>query len=398
MNKSRIFTGQPIFSQIINLFAGCQFRRLGQEYQADRYCKKFKTYDHLVVMLYAIFNRCTSLREVTTGLMACESRLEHLGVRYRVNRSTLSDANSRRDWRVFEDIYQWLHRRYHRVLPDSRCRKWSSRLYIMDSTTISLFQEVLMGVGRRSPNGKRKGGVKAHTLIKADEDVPLLVRLTPAASADTGFMQKIQLSQGSIITFDKGYNNYKMLELWDRQGISWVSRRRKTAILEELENRELSKNQIENGVLSDKWCMMGHNHHATTKIKVRLVTFYDKQNQRPFEFLTNNADFSALTIANVYKRRWQIETLFKRIKQNYPLKNFLGDSENAIKIQIWCALIADLLLKIIQKQIERPWSFANLAAMVRLHLMTYIQLWEFLKHPEKTLLMYKQPMPSLFPP
>ena len=255
-----------------------------------------------------------------------------------------------------------------------------------------------MGAGRRSPSGKRKGGVKAHTLIKADEDVPLLIRLTPAASADTGFMEKIQLPQGSIITFDKGYNNYKMLELWGKQGISWVSRRRKPAILEELENRELSKNQIDNGVLSDKWCMMGHNHHATTKIKVRLIAFYDKQNQRQFEFLTNNEEFSALTIANVYKRRWQIETLFKRIKQNYPLKNFLGDSENAIKIQIWCALIADLLLKIIQKQVERPWSFANLAGMVRLHLMTYIHLWDFLKHPEKILSMHKQPMPSLFSP
>lgn len=397
MNKSTFFTGQPIFSQIINLLSGCPIRKLAQEYQGDRYCKKFKTYDHLVTMLYTIFNRCTSIREVTTGLMACETKLNHLGINYSVRRSTLSDANSRRSSQIFESIYYWLYRRYHKVLPDSQSRRWSERLYIMDSTTITLFQEILKGAGTRSLSGKRKGGIKAHTLMKADEDIPQLVSLTASACADTIFMKQIKLPKGSILTFDKGYNNYKRLKDWDSEGISWVSRLRKAAIIELLEERPLSQNQLAHGVISDQCGIMGHNHHRPTKLKVRLITSYDKETNREFQFVTNNTTLSALTISNIYKRRWQIETLFKRIKQNYPLRNFLGDTENSIRIQVWCALIADLLLKVIQKQVKRPWGFVNLASMIRLHLMTYINLWRFLNQPEKTLRQSTYAPPSLFP-
>jgi hypothetical protein len=397
MNKSTFFTGQPIFSQIINMIAGCPIKKLAQFYQGDRYCKKFKTYDHLVTMLYTIFNRCTSIREVTTGLMACETKLNHLGIDYSVRRSTLSDANSRRNAKIFESIYYWLYKRYHEVLPDSRSNKWSARLYIMDSTTITLFQEILKGVGIRSLNGKRKGGIKAHTLMKADEDIPQFISFTASACADTAFMKQVNLPKGSILTFDKGYNSYKRLSEWDNQGVSWVSRLRKSAIIELLEERPLSENQLSQGVKSDHWAILGHNYHRPTKLKIRLITYFDKENNRQFQFLTNNTTLSALTISNIYKRRWQIETLFKRIKQNYPLRNFLGDTENAIRIQIWCALIADLLIKVIQKQVKRPWSFANLASMIRLHLMTYINLWRFLNHPEKTLHQSRYTPPSLFP-
>lgn len=379
------------------MIAGCPIKKLAQSYQGDHYCKKFKTYDHLVAMLYTIFNRCTSIREVTTGLMACETKLNHLGINYSVRRSTLSDANSRRDAKIFESIYYWLYKQYHQVLPDSRSKKWSARLYIMDSTTISLFQEILKGAGIRSLNGKRKGGIKAHTLMKADEDIPLFVSFTASACADTGFMKQVNLPKGSILTFDKGYNNYKRLSEWGNQGVSWVSRLRKAAIIELLEQRPLSENQLHQGVRSDQWAILGHNHHRPTKLKVRLITYFDKENNRQFQFLTNNTNLSALTISNIYRRRWQIETLFKRIKQNYPLRNFLGDSENAIRIQIWCALIADLLLKVIQKQVKRPWSFANLASMIRLHLMTYINLWHFLNQPEKTLHQSRYVPPALFP-
>ena len=397
MNKSTFFTGQPIFSQVINMLSGCPIKKLAKTYQGDRYCKKFRTYDHLVAMLYTIFNRCTSLREVTTGLMACETKLNHLGINYSVRRSTLSDANTRRDPQIFESIYYWVYQRYHKLLPDSQSKKWGSKLYIMDSTTITLFQEILKGAGTRSVNGKRKGGIKAHTLIKADEDIPQLLKLTPSACADTSFMREISLPRGSILTFDKGYNNYKLLKKWDSQGVSWVSRLRKAAILEFLEDRPLTNNQTSQGVRSDRWAILGHNHHKPTKLKVRLITFFDKAKNKEFQFLTNNTTLSALTISNIYKRRWQIETLFKRIKQNYPLRNFLGDSENAIRIQIWCALIADLLLNVIQKQVKRQWGFANLASMIRLHLMTYINVWQFLNQPEKTLHRARYKPPSLFP-
>lgn len=399
MSKSILFTGQPIFNQIIRFFSIDQIQRLSRKFSGDRYCKKFKTYDHLIVMLYAIFNRCTSIREVVTGLLACHTKLQHLGIQYAVKRSTLSDANSRRNYQVFEAIYYDLHKMHASTLPDSPSRKWISRLYIMDSTTISLFQEILKNAGPSPMNGKRKGGIKAHTLVKADQDVPQLVCMTAGACNDTTFMKEIELSPGSILTFDRGYNDYKRLEYWTSKGVSWVTRLRALSAIEVIAENAVSDYQFRNGILKDQKVIMGHPHKRITKVNARLITYYDAKQQRTFQFLTNDIKFSALTIAEIYRHRWQIEILFKRIKQNYPLRNFLGDNENAIRIQIWCALIADLLLKIIQKQVKRVWSFANLSSMIRLHLMTYINLWLFLNKPEAILLSSLPPRdrpPSLF--
>jgi hypothetical protein len=384
MNKSNFFTGQPIFSQIINLLFKGDIRSAAQRLSADRYCKKFKTYDHLVVMLYTIFNRCSSIREVTTGIMACNSKLWHLGVVYAIRRSTLSDSNKRRSHEVFEDIYRSLYRRYAKVLPDSSSNRLRKRLFIADSTTIRLFQEILKAAGCRPVNGKKKGGIKAHTLMKADEDVPQLVRFTAGAANDTTFMKHITLPKGSILVFDRGYNDYKQLDRFTQEAITWVTRVRKQMVIEPLHEKEITAYQHNQGILSDTVVCLGHD--KITKVRARRIIYYDKINNYQFEFLTNNLDFSPLTIAQIYKQRWQIEVLFKRIKQNYPLKNFLGDNENAIKIQIWCALIADLLLKVISSRTIRKWSFSNLASMIRLHLMTYIHLFKFLNHPEKALL------------
>ncbi len=387
MNKGTYFTGQPIFSQIINLIPRSKISQLSKEYQTDRYYKKFKTYDHLISMLYTIFNGCTSIREVVTGLMACEGKLLHLGLNYSVRKSTLSDANCKRNEKVFEQIYKVLYDKYALDLADSRKEKWFSKLFIFDSTTISLFQEILKSAGRNPMNGKRKGGIKAHTLIKADQDIPCLVQFTAAASHDNCFTKAVNLPAGSIVTFDKGYRDYKIFAQWQKQSVVYVTRIRKASVYEVIEQREVSDAQSKKGVLADSVIILGHNHHSQiTKVKGRLIRYYDKKNKREFEFLTNDIKMAPATIAQIYKHRWQIESLFKRIKQNYPLRHFLGDNENAIKIQIWCALIADLLLKYIRKQVKRKWAFSNLASMVRLHLMNYIHLGRFLANPEKAII------------
>lgn len=383
MNKSTFFTGQPIFSQIIDLLSIGRINKMAHQHRTDRYCKKFRTHDHLIVMLYAIFNRCTSIREVVTGLLACHTKLHHLGMNYSIRKSTLSDANRRRTSDVFEAIYMDLYNRYAKSLPDSGSRKWFSRLFIMDSTTISLFQEILRNAGVSALNGKRKGGIKAHTLMKADEDVPQLVRLTAAVSNDTNFMSQIHLPKGSILTFDRGYNDYTQLIRLGNNRVTWVTRLRKLTAMESPEPKHVSFYQQKQGVVSDTLVRIGWQRKI--QLQARIVVYYDAKEKRTLEFLTNNLEFSPLTIAQIYQHRWQIETLFKRIKQNYPLRNFLGDNENAIRIQVWCALIADLLLKIVNKQIKRIWSFANLSSMIRLHLMTYINLRKFLNGPEKAL-------------
>jgi len=400
MNKSSHFSGQPIFSQLINLIPRHKISQISKTHRADRYYKKFKTYEHLITMLYAIWSNCSSIREVTTGLLACSSKINHLGMNYFPRRSTLSDANRNRSAQVFEQIYKVLYNQLAESLPDSRSEKWASKLYIFDSTTISLFQEILKNAGRNPMNGKRKGGIKAHTLIKADQDVPCLVKLTSAAAHDSPFMKDINVPEGSILVFDKGYNDYKQLARWIDKQIYFVSRLNKAAVYKELEKYPVAPEDRQSGILKDQKVLLGHHsHNNITRVKVRVVTYRDPQSGKVFKFFTNITNMVPLTIANIYKKRWQIESLFKRIKQNYPLKYFMGDNENAIKIQIWCALIADLLLKYVRRHAKKNWAFANLVSMIRLHLMNYINLFKFLNNPEKTLqVMERKPLPwSLFP-
>lgn len=382
MNKSTFFTGQPIFAQLLKFIPKDKVLRIALETKADHYCKRFNTYEHLVTLLYSIYNNCNSLREVTTGMLASEQRLAHLGVRYHPRRSTIADANIRRKAEVFEQIYFSIFSKYAHFLSDSRIKSRDSKTFIFDATTISLFQEILKTSGKNPGGGKRKGGIKVHTLIRSDQDVPCMIRFSAAAANDSQFLKDIHLPEGSIIVFDRGYYGFTNFNRLSEDGITWVTRRRKHFAYDVLHDfPNLARKE---GIVSDKHIILGHR--TSLRVEARIVKYKDPASGDRYEFLTNNYRMPAVTIASLYKRRWQIELLFKRMKQNYPLKYFLGDSENAIKIQIWCALIADLLLKIVKKGAAAKWSFSNLAAMVRLHLMTYIDLFSFLKSPEKALL------------
>ena len=381
MNKSTFFSGQPIFTQLLKFVSKEDVIRVAQQHQADRYSKRFNTYEHLVTMLYSIFNNCNSLREVATGMLASEQRLSHIGIRYHPRRSTISDANTRRHADVFGAIYHRLYNRYASFLSDSRKNSRASKLYIYDATTISLFQEVLRTSGK-NPSGKRKGGIKVHTLIRSDQDVPCMIRYSAAAANDSQFLKEIFLPKGSILVFDRGYCDYTTFNRFASNNITWVTRRRKQLTYKVL--KDYKKIGDDKTIISDEQIQLGCR--SGTKVTARLICYKDIESGEVYEFLSNNFRMNASTIARLYQNRWQIELLFKRMKQNYPLKYFLGDSENAIQIQIWCSLIADLILKIIKKGAAAKWSFSNLAAMVRLHLMTYIDLGSFLRSPEKALM------------
>lgn len=403
MSKGSFFTGQPIFTQILNYIPRKAVQSISLAFNADRYCKKFRTYDHLVTMLYCILNRCTSLREVATGLLAWEQRLAHLGLQHYPRRSTISDANNRRSEAVFEQIYYSLYKRYSLFLSDSCSKSTASKTYIFDASTITLFQEVLKGTGLPNDAGKRKGGIKVHTLIRSDQDVPCMVRYSAACRNDAQFLKQVLLPKGSIIVFDKGYPDYISYNRFSDNKITWVTRRRTNSVYTVVGKRNVDPSQKQAGVRKDLDIVIGHAHNKkAVKVKARLIIYHDFITKKDFEFITNNTRMNATTIAGIYKKRWQIELLFKRIKQNYPLQYFLGDSENAIKIQIWCALIADLLLKVIKKGTHCKWAYSNLSSMIRLHLMTYIDLKSFVKAAEKILLqrIKKQlttpPIPLLF--
>ena len=380
MNKSTNFSGTPIIKQILNYIEPSDISRTAKKYSSDRYYKKFKTFDHLVTMIYATLSGVSSLRELSTVMLACEGRISHLNIKNFPKRSTLSDANSKRTSEVFGAIYGTLHKRYASFLSDSSSLKCPvNNLKIVDSTTISLFSDILKGVGRNPINGQRKGGIKMHTMINAMEDVPCLVRFTSAATHDHTFLKELNLEKGSFVVFDKAYNDYNQYLEWTMNDIYFVTRQKDNAVYKTILEFDLD-DKTSDAVLKDE--LISVKKYGKS-IELRRVAFWDSEKEKIYEFITNNQEISPDTVADIYKHRWQIETMFKRLKQNFPLKYFLGDSQNAIEIQIWTALIIQLLMLVVQRKIKRKWAYSNMVSVVRFHLMTYINLFKFLENPDK---------------
>lgn len=403
MGKGIFFTGQPVFSQLLSLIPRSMIDSMAKRYNANRYCKRFMAYDHLVTMLYAGFFGAQSIRELVTGLQAYSAnKVNHLGLKYFPRRSTLSDANKRRPAEFLGDLYASLYQQYF-GLPDSRAGfSIEKDLFIIDSTTVHLFNSVMRGAGTMAADGKKKGGAKAHVLINAKHDIPAFVVITEAKENDLVFIEQAPVPDDSTVVFDRGYIKYKQFQDWGKRHIRWVTRLKQGACIQVICNLPVEENAYDEGVLNDQFVLLGRasNKEVTPQIKARIVTFVDRQKNRQFQFATNDMVSDPQTIAALYKRRWQIELLFKRIKQRYPLKYFLGDNPNAIKIQIWAALICDLLVRVVQDQVHKlkknkKTSYASIAGMIKHHLMSYFNLVMFLLNPEKVLSIYNPPSPQL---
>ena len=402
-----------MFGQIVKMLDRHKINILADQMKANRYTKRFDAYQHLVVMLYATISHYESLREVEIGFLAVARQMNHYGMDYMPRRSTLSDANNRRSPAFFEAVYMELYSRYSSVLSDSRPVKGLKRpLFIMDSTTISLFSQVFRGTGRNAINGQKKGGAKAHTVIKADEDAPVFVNITDAATSDQVLLNGLypKIPKGSCITFDMGYVNYEAWQEFSDNDIAYVTREKKKARRKVLEVREIPLVDqdviVSDEVVELSWTRrwerpmteeeLSHRRGRRPKSGIvmvkekrsgkhkcrRITKWKDNKEDGQIVFLTNDFETSAAVLCEVYRRRWQIETLFKRLKQNFPLKYFLGDSQNAIQIQIWVSLIAWLLMQVIKKQTKREWSLSNMMTAIRILLNTYINLYDFLESPE----------------
>lgn len=385
MNKSTHFFGQSVFGQLISLIDSNLVRDAVKKHNSDYYTKKFSTSDHLISMLFSTFANCSSLREVAGAMLGLKGKTNHFQLKNIPHKSTLSDANARRSHLVFEEVYYSLYNQYGAIISDSRkIYDWENRLEIIDSSTVSLFKDILSCVGRKPNTGKRKGGIKVHTQINLQEKVPKLIWFSAATTHDKQFLKHIRLEKGKIAVFDKGYNDYKTFDEFTENGVFFVTRLKSNASYESVKENDIP-NYIDNGVLKDEIIRVDikENGAYLKTIELRKIAYWDDENKRCFEFLTNLNGMNAGHIALIYKKRWQIELLFKQLKQNFPLKFFLGDNENAIKIQIWCTLIVNLLLTVIQKKIKRRWAFSNLASFCRLHLFNYIHLLKFLENPEK---------------
>ena len=339
-------------------------------------------------MLYAVIKRFDSLREITTSLLADTKKLAHLGIMFKISRSTLADANMRRSEAIFETIYRDLYARYrHELISDSRsrkCPKWMNRLQIIDSTTISLFSNLLFkGVGRHPKTGKKKGGIKVHTIIHANEGVPSDIKFTSAATNDSFMLKPSHLSKGDILAMDRAYIDYEKFEKLTQRGVIYVTKMKKSL------KYQITSDviyQTPNGLMEvrvqyvtfTKQTKDGFiNHNA------RIITYADEKKHKLISLLTNDMDSDPNEIIAIYRQRWEIELLFKQLKQNFPLKYFYGENANAIKIQIWVTLIANLLLMVMQKRLTRSWSFSGLATLVRIVLMYYVDFYSLFNNPEK---------------
>jgi hypothetical protein len=385
MNNITNYVGQPIFSQLLSLIDESSINSVCKKYNADKYAKKLTFKDHLTTMLYTVFSGCTSIREVQTGLELCKGKLNHFDLNQVPARSTLSDGNKKRSSKVFGALYQKLFDRYNGIISDSLINKEiARRLYILDSTTISLFKAILKPAGRKRNDGKSKGGIKAHTLLKADSNMPSFVKFSASALHDQQFYKYISvLPNGSIIAFDKAYINYEQFEAFNQKEITYVVPQKDNASYTHLYEFDLLKE--EPFILKDEMIQLQYKVDiegvvVKKTLSLRRIAYYSQKHKTTFVYWTNNIDLTAMQIVQIYASRWQIETFFKKLKQNFPLNYFLGDNENAIEIQIWCALIALVLIQVLHKENEATLAFTILTSIVRLHLMNYIGLVSIIQH------------------
>ena len=384
MNKSTHFFGQSVFGQLISLIDTRIIAKNSKLHKTDHYVKRFTSKDHLISMLFCVFAKCSSLREVAGAMLGLSGKTNHFQLSHIPYRSTLSDANSRRSADFFSGVYHDLLREYQHIISDSRFKRViNKQIEIFDSTVISLFQDILKCTGRTPANGKRKGGIKVHTVINVDEAVPKMIWFSSAATSDHLLLSKLTPDDNTVYVFDKGYNDYKAFKLFCEKGAGFVTRVKDNAVYK-VEEELFIDECIHSGVLEDMLIEITvKENNKESKLKLRKVTFYDRVLKRRFEFLTNLFEMRPDLIAAIYKIRWQVELFYKQLKGNFPLKYFLGDNENAIKIQIYCVLIVNLLLTVIQKGLKRRWAFSNLVSFCRIHLFNYLHLINFLENPER---------------
>jgi hypothetical protein len=383
MNKSTHFSGQPTFVQIVRLLPKDIVARIISRNGSDYCTKRFNTWSHLLTMIFSCCANCESIREIVSGMRAMGGKLNNCNLSSLPAKSTLSDANAKRDAKVFEDLYFEVKDYFDRIFPDSRTNKDS--VYVIDSTTIKLFQEIFKGAGMSKADGRRKGGLKVHMAVQESNPTASIIHLSPAANNDNIFIKHLDFPEGSTVIMDMGYRNFKQFNQWTEEKVTWVTRLHPYVSFTIKSRNKVNQKQKRCGVISDVIIRMGSEESKAEKVLCRRIHFKSPETNKKFYFITNDLTSKASDIATTYKKRWSIELLFKRLKQNMPLKYFVGDNQNAIKIQIWCALITDLLFQVVKRQVKRSWAFSNMVKLIRLHLFNYLHLISFLENPEMNL-------------
>jgi hypothetical protein len=371
-----------LFSQLLRHISRVRFETLVRKHDAERHSKGFTCWSQLVSMLFCHLAGADSLREICNGLACCLGKLVHLGVGRMPNKSTLAYANANRSADLYEELL-WA------VLGDFRSRgqlpgkkkkrfRFKNKLFSLDSTTISLCLNLFPWASFR----RAKGGVKVHVLLDHSGYMPSFAVISEAKKHDVTLAKSLQLNPGSIVAMDRAYNDYRLFARWTEQGVYFVTRMKDNAVYEVVERRRVPHNR---NILSDEIIRLtGVKAAEKCPHLLRRTVVWDRDNGKEIVLLTNHLDFGATTIADIYKDRWQIELFFKALKQNLKIKTFIGTTENALRIQIWTALLALVLLKWLHYLSRASWSFSNLASLLRLNLFTYRDLTDWLNNPLNT--------------
>ncbi len=375
-----------IFSELLKLCPRYQFEKAVEQCQGDRYVKSFTTWQQYITMLYAQIKQKDSLRDIETGLHAHVSRWYHLGLTA-VHRSTLSDANTARDYRIFENMFYHLLQRCRDHTPKHRFR-FNNPLYTIDATTIDLCLSVFPWARFR----KTKGAIKMHCLYDHAGALPSFLTVTDGKRHDVRVAKEtaFPLTPDSIVSIDKAYIDYKWLYSLNNNRIWFVTRAKSNIDYEVTGQHEV----FGKGVLSDECiALQGPLTKKRYPKQLRLIRFYDKEHKKTLTFLTNNFRLASSTIAQIYKSRWQIELFFKWIKQNLKIKSFLGTSKNAVMTQIWIAMIYYLLLTYIKYQTKYGYSLLHLSRIIREMLFERKNLIDVLTlRPDRLLSVRSEPL------
>jgi len=365
-----------IFSQVLQLFPRMEFQRFVKETKAERHARGFTCWGQFVSMLFCQLGRAHSLREITNGLRSCEGKLKHLGITV-PNRSTLSYANEHRPWELYQKVFFSLLERCRHQVTGKKKFKFKNKLVSLDSTTIDLCLSMYDWAKFR----RTKGAVKLHLVLDHDGYLPSFAVITDGLCHDVKVAYALKFDPGTIVVDDRGYNDYHLFAKWTEEEVSFVTRQKGNVTYTVIESRE----GYIHPVLRDEIILLtGPGAAEKCPFPIRRIEFYNAEKEQIMVFLTNNMSLDAQTVADVYKDRWQIELFFKALKQNLKIKTFVGTTANAVKIQIWTALVAMLILRYCQLKASFLWSLSNLVALLRMNLFTHRDLWRWLDEPYET--------------
>jgi len=362
------------FAQVLELIERGGFASAVRELKAERGAKGFRCWDQFVAMLFCQLGSAHSLREICGGLATALGRVVHLGMKEAPKRSTLAYANGHRPWELYQRVFeQVLGRCQDLAMRRKRPFRFKNPLRILDATVIDLCLEMFDWAKFR----RTKGAIKLHLQLQDRGCLPCWALVTEGRTHEVRVAQGLSFEPGTIVAMDRAYTDYGLFGRWTEQGVFFVTRMKSNAQYEVVHTIPGG----DNGVRRVEWIRLTGTAAKECPCALRRITVWDEEQEREIILLTNDFRLSASTIARVYRFRWQIELFFKALKQNLKIKTFVGTSENAVKTQVWTALIAMLLLRFLQLKSSWTWSLSNLAAMLRFNLLTYRDLWAWLDDP-----------------